>query len=45
MLNFVNIVVTNAKNSKEQYRCTPAGVSNYLKISTIVDSPKILKMT
>lgn len=38
MLNFVNFVVTNAKNSKEQYRCTSSRVSNYLKISTVVDS-------
>ena len=37
MPNFVNFVVTNAINSKEQYRCTPAGVSNLLKISTVVD--------
>lgn len=37
MPNFVNFVVTNAINSKEQYCCTPAGVSNLLKISTVVD--------
>ena len=37
MLNFVNFVVTNAINSKEQYRCTSPRVSNYLKISTVVD--------
>lgn len=37
MSNRPKIHATNAINSIRQYRCTNAGVSNYIKISTVVD--------
>ena len=37
MSNRPKIHATNAMNSIRQYRCTNAGVSNYIKISTVVD--------
>ena len=38
MSNRPKIHATNAINSIRQYRCTNAGVSNYIKISTVVDT-------
>ena len=37
MSNRPKIHATNAINSIRQYRCTNAGVSNHIKISTVVD--------
>ena len=37
MSNRPKIHATNAINSIRQYRCTNAGVPNYIKISTVVD--------
>ena len=42
MSNRPKIHATNAINSIRQYRCTNAGVSNYIKISTVVDSQNFL---
>lgn len=37
MLKMPKICALNAKYSNRQYRCTFTGVSNYIKISTVVD--------
>lgn len=37
MANRPKIHATNAINSIRQYRCTNVRVSNYIKISTVVD--------
>lgn len=42
MSNRPKIHATNAINSIRQYRCTNAGVSNYIKISTVVDRSKLI---
>lgn len=40
MLKMPKICALNAKYSNRQYRCTFTGVSNYIKISTVVDKVK-----
>ena len=42
MSNRPKIHATNAINSIRQYRCTNAGVSNYIKISTVVDFKELV---
>lgn len=42
MLKMPKICALNAKYSNRQYRCTFTGVSNYIKISTVVDRSKLI---